>query len=194
MMNIKIGIAATLLMVGATSGCVLPIVNETGEAQPAIVSVVDSSQQNYEVQPIVLTVDGRAVPKAGVAIPVNGDGPSDRNYEAGTVIASPALRPAAWDFAVAPGQRKIGLIFAIPGKGLLNWIVNTAAKGSDATGVTLPLVGGCQYEIAVNLTTVGGRDFEPIVRQVRPIPSQMGFPAAAACPRASSVPISLIRD
>jgi hypothetical protein len=181
-------------LVFALSACVSPVVNETGDAQPAILSVVDSSQENYEVQPIVLTIDGRSVRKAGVAIPTDGSGPSDRDYPAGTVIATPALRPAAWDFAVAPGQRNIGLIFAIPGKGLLNWIVNTRAKGSEAIGVTLPLVGGCQYQIAVNLTTLGGRDFEPIVRYVRPIPQQMGLPAAANCPRASSVPISLTKD
>ena len=193
-MNMKTRRIGVFALIASTSGCVSTIVNETGDAQPAVLSIVDSSQQNFEVQPIVLTIDGRAVPKAGVAIPVNGDGPSDRDYSAGTVIASPSLRPAAWDFAVAPGQRKVGLIFAIPGNGLLNWIVNTAAKGSDATGVTLPLVGGCQYEIAVKLTTLGGRDFEPIVRQVRPIPVQMGLPAATNCPVATSVPISLIRD
>jgi hypothetical protein len=192
--EMKYGSIALFACIVALGGCVSTIVNDTGEAQPAIVSVVDSSQQNYQVQPIVLTVDGRSVPKAGVAIPVDGSGSSFRDYEAGTVIATPALRPAGWDFAVAPGQRKIGLIFAIPGNGLLNWIVNTRAKGSDATGITLPLVGGCQYEIVVNLTTLGGRDFEPIVRQVRPIPTQMGLPAATSCPRASSVPIGLIKD
>ena len=178
----------------ALSGCVTPIVNDTDVDQPAIVSIVDASQENFEVQPIILTIDGQTPKKAGVAIPVDGSGPSDRNYPAGTVIATPALRPAAWDFSVAPGQRKIGLIFAIPGGGLLNWVVNMGARGSKATGVSLPVEAGCQYQIAVKLTTLGGRDFEPIVRYVRPIPTTMGLPAATSCPRASDVPISLIMD
>ena len=189
----------TLGLVGVTSvfaltGCVTPIVNETDVDRPAIVSIVDASQENFDVQPIVLTIDGRTPRRAGVAIPVDGSGPSDRDYPAGTVIATPALRPAAWDFSVAPGQRKIGLIFAIPGGGLLNWVVNMGARGSEATGVTFPVEAGCQYQIAVKLTTLGGRDFEPIVRYVRPIPNSMGLPAAASCPRASDVPIRLIMD
>lgn len=186
-----LGIVASCCL---TTACVSPVLNETDVPTPAVVSVVDSPQQNYEVQPIVLTIDGRTPRNAGVAVPMDGSGPMDRNYPAGTVIATPALRPAAWSFAVAPGQRNIGLIFAIPGNGLLNWIVNTAAKGSEATGVTLPVMAGCEYQIAIKLTTVGGRDFEPIVRYVRPIPTQMGLSPATSCPNATDVPISLTKD
>jgi hypothetical protein len=193
-MHIKIFIPVIVASCCLITACVSPVLNETDVPSPAVVSVVDASQQNYEVQPIVLTIDGRTPPKAGVAVPVNGSGPMDRNYPAGTVIATPALQPAGWSFAVAPGQRNIGLIFAIPGNGLLNWLVNTAAKGSEATGVTLPVVAGCEYQIAIKLTTLGGRDFEPIVRYVRPIPTQMGLRPATSCPNATDVPISLTKD
>jgi hypothetical protein len=174
------------------AGCVTPVVNETGTSQPAIVSVVDDRGENYGVQPIVLTIDGRKPRGSGVAIPVDGSGSSDRNYEAGTVLASPPLLPAAWDFAVAPGTREIGLIFAVPGRELFNWAVVTRGKGSEATGVSIDVQPGCQYEIATKLTLVGGRDYEPIVRYVRPIPTQMGLPAAASCPQARDVQIRLI--
>ena len=193
MHNKTLGLAS-VASVFALTGCVTPIVNETDVDQPSIVSIVDASQENFDVQPIVLTIDGSTPRRAGVAIPVDGSGASDRNYPAGTVIATPPLRPAAWDFSVAPGQRKIGLVFAIPGGGLINWVVNTAGRGSEATGRTLPVEAGCQYQIAVKLTTMGERDFEPIVRYVRPIPTTMGLPAATSCPRASDVPISLIMD
>jgi hypothetical protein len=185
---------AIILAGVVTSGCVSNVKNETTVSQPAIVTLVDSSQQNFEVQPIVLTIDGLAPRKAGVAVPLDGSGSSNRDYTAGTIVATPALRPAAWDFAIAPGQRNIGLIFAIPGNGLLNWFVNTAGRGSEATGINLVVEAGCQYAIAVKLTTLGGRDFEPVVSYVRPIPAQMGLPAAASCPRASEVPISLSRS
>jgi hypothetical protein len=166
--------------------------NETGVAQPAVVSVVDDSTENYGVQPIVLTIDGKTPSRSGVAIPLDGSGSNNRDYSAGTVLATPSLRPASWDFAVAPGQRQIGLVFAIPGREILNWAAITRARGSEATGVAIDVEAGCQYQIAAKLTLIGGRDYEPLVRYVRPIPAQMGLPAAASCPNARDVPIRLI--
>jgi hypothetical protein len=44
----------------------------------------------------------------------------------------------------------------------------------------------------VKLTVLGGREYEPVVQWVRPIPAQMGLPAAQSCPQASNVPVTLL--
>ncbi len=178
----------------ALSGCVTPVSNETNVAQPAVVSFTDATQEGFEVQPILMTIDGIAPRKAGVAAPINGSGPMDRDYGVGTIIASPALRPAAWDFAVEPGKRQLGILFAVPGNGLLNLLAVTRGRSSEAVGLSVDVVAGCQYQIAVKLTVAGGRDYEPVVQWVRPIPNQMGLAAATSCPSPSAVGISVIKS
>ena len=178
----------------ALTGCVTPVANETNIANPAVISFTDASQAGFEVQPILMTIDGVAPRKAGVAAPINGSGPSDRNYGVGTIVASPALRPAGWDFAVAAGNRQLGLLFAVPGNGLLNLFAVTRGQSSEATGLSIDVMSGCQYQIAVKLTVLGGRDYEPVVQWVRPIPTQMGLPAAADCPLPRDVNVALIKS
>lgn len=175
-------------------GCVTPVMNETNVAEPAVISFTDAAQAGFEVQPILMTIDGVVPRKAGVAAPSNGSGSSNRDYDVGTVIASPPLRPAGWDFAVAPGSRKLGILFAVPGSGLLNLFAVTRGQSSEATGLAIDVVPGCQYQIAIKLTVLGGRDYEPVVQWVRPIPAQMGLPAASNCPSPSDVSVALIQS
>ena len=184
----------TVSAIFGLTGCVTVVPNDTSVPNPAVISFTDAAQSGFEVQPILMTIDGIAPRKAGVAASINGSGPSDRDYGVGTIVASPPLRPAAWDFAVEPGNRNLGLLFAVPGRGLLNLALVTRGRGSEATGLSIDVVPGCQYQIAVKLTVLGGRDYEPVVQWVRPIPTQMGLPAALECPAPSQVPLALTRN
>ena len=183
-----------LSALGGLYGCVTPVVNETSSANPAVISFTDAAREGFEVQPIMMTIDGVAPRRAGVAPPLNGSGSSNRDYDVGTIVASPPLRPAGWDFAVAPGNRQLGVLFAVPGSGLLNLFAITRGQGSEATGMSINVVPGCQYQIAVKLTVLGGREYEPVVQWVRPIPAQMGLPAAANCPSASDVTVVVTKS
>jgi hypothetical protein len=184
--------ASSLAVTTLLAACATTIVNDTGTPQPAVITLTDDSGENYGVQLIIQEIDGVAPNGAGVQLGMNGTGPMDNDYGLGTTIAEPPLRPARWDFAVAPGERKIGMTFAIPGDEFANWAVVTRGRGSEATGMVISVVPGCQYQIAAKLTLIGGTDFEPIVRWVRPIPTSYGLPAATSCPRADDVSIRLM--
>ena len=175
------------------AGCAVRVPDKVSTTQPALVSLVDTTGQAGGVQLIVLAIDGAVPPKAGPVIDPS-KGAADRTYEPGTVISKPALRPARWDFAVDAGTRELSLVFALPAGDLLNLLAVTRAKGSDATGLRINVVPGCQYQIAATLTVLGGRDIRPEVRLVRPIPGQFGLPPATSCPAARDVTVALVRS
>ena len=185
---------AALLAAMFLVGCAVKLPQDKlSTAQPALITLIDTSGQDGGVQLIVLAIDGAVPPKAGPYIDPSIGGPADRTYPAGTVISRPPLRPARWNFAVDAGTRELSLVFAVPGKDLLNLLAVTRARGSDATGLRITVQAGCEYQIAATLTVVGGRDPRPEVRSVRPIPSQFGLPAASSCPASRDVPVTLVR-
>lgn len=186
-------LAAVVLAATALAGCAVKLPDRLATTQPAVITLIDTAGQDGGVQLIVLAIDGAAPPKAGPYIDPSVGGPADRTYPAGTVISRPQLRPARWNFAVDAGTRELSLVFAVPGKDLLNLLAVTRARGSDATGLRITVQPGCEYQIAATLTVVGGRDPRPEVRNVRPIPSQFGLPAATSCPAARDVPVTLVR-
>lgn len=186
-------LAAVVLAATALAGCAVKLPDKLATTQPAVITLIDTAGQDGGVQLIVLAIDGAVPPKAGPYIDPSVGGPADRTYPAGTVISRPQLRPARWNFAVDAGTRELSLVFAVPGKDLLNLLAVTRARGSDATGLRITVQPGCEYQIAATLTVVGGRDPRPEVRNVRPIPSQFGLPAATNCPASRDVPVTLVR-
>ena len=189
----KISIAA-LGSLSLLLGCAVQVPDKLSSSQPALISLADATGEAGGVQLIVMAIDGARPGKAGPVIDASKGGPSDRSYEAGTVISQPPLRPSRWDFAVDPGSRDLSLLFAVPGKDLLNLLAVTRAQGSEATGLRINVVPGCQYQIAATLTVLGGREIRPEVRWVRPIPSQFGLPAAVTCPARQDVLVTLVRS
>ncbi len=187
-------LAAVVLASMTLSGCAVKLPDKLSTAQGAVITLIDTAGQDGGVQLIVLTIDGAVPPKAGPYLDPSVGGPADRTYPAGTVVSRPPLRPARWNFAVDAGTRELSLVFAVPGRDLLNLLAVTRARGSDATGLRITVQPGCEYQIAASLTAAGGRDPRPEVRNVRPIPSQFGLPAAANCPTSRDVPVTLVRS
>ena len=186
-------LAASAMASIALAGCAVKLPDKLSTTQPALISLIDTAGQAGGVQLIVLSIDGEVPPKAGPVIDPSKGGPADRTYPAGIVISQPPLRPNRSDFAVDAGTRELALVFAVPGKDLLNLLAVTRGKSSDATGVRITVQPGCQYQIAASMTVFGGRDVRPEVRLVRPIPAQFGLPAAAGCPAPRDVPVTLVR-
>ena len=190
----RLHVAAAVLVPIVMAACAVKLPDKVSTAQPALISLIDIAGQDGGVQLIVLTIDGTVPPKAGPVIDASKGGPADRRYEAGTVISRPALRPARWDFAVDAGTRELSLLFAMPARDLLNLLAVTRGKGSEATGIRINVLPGCQYQIAASLTVLGGREIRPEVRLVRPIPAQFGLPAAARCPASTDVAVETVRS
>lgn len=178
----------------ALSACATTV-DPRGIANPAVVSVYDVDPESDAVHLIVVSIDGQRPPGAGPAPRADGtSGSFAGEFEAGTLLGKPAPRPNRWSFAVEPGVRRIGLMFAIGEDGFVNYLFNTGLRGSDATGVQLNLQPGCEYVLYAQLTTIGGRDYVPRAITVRPIPQNYGLPAAVSCPNARDVDVALIRD
>ena len=187
-------LAAVVWASTALIGCAVKLPDKLATTQPAVITLIDTAGQAGGVQLIVVAIDGAVPPKAGPYLDPSVGGPADRKYPAGTVISQPPLRPARWNFAVDAGTRELSMVFAIPGKDLLNLLAVTRARGSDATGLRITVQAGCEYQIAATLTVAGGRDPRPEVRNVRPIPSQFGVPAASTCPAPRDVAVALVRS
>jgi len=185
--SLAIALAALLL-----GGCAIRLPEASAIADAAVLTLDEANLSTDGVQLIVHDIDGRRPEKAGPV--ASGDRITAAEYSPGTVVSQPPLRPARSSFAVAPGERRIGLIFAVPGSGLLNLLAVTRARGSEATGISLVMAPGCQYIISAKLTLATGRDFKPEVRTVRPIPAQFGVKPAVSCPSPRDVVITVLRD
>ena len=178
---------------GTLSGCATTMPEAAGLRDAAVLSVQTSGTNVDGVQLIVFDIDGKRPEGFGPAPKTQGSSSSADEYGTGTVISQPPLTPRRTDFALAPGTRRIGLIFAVPGSALLNLAIVTRGRSSEATGIELDVVAGCQYTVAAKLTLASGRDYRPEVRAVNPAPARYGVAAAATCPTARDVRITLVR-
>ena len=192
----RVATAAALvaMAVAALAGCAAPRMPEAAAiARPALVSLFDSQGSADGVQLIVHAIDGRRPAGAGRAKSSSGSALAGEDDTPGTIIAQPPLRPGRWDFAVEPGSRRLDLIFAVPGSAWLNLAAVTRGRGSEATGIEIETVAGCQYLLAAKLTVASGRDYAPEVRLVRPIPATYGLPRSETCPQAREVAVRIVR-
>ncbi len=183
-------VAAAVLL----GGCATRLPEASGLVDAAVLTMADANLSTDGVQLILHSIDGVRPERAGPAPRTSGGGASPDEYEPGTVVSQPPLRPGRWDFAVAPGTRRVSMIFAVPGSGLLNLAVVTRGRGSEATGVSIDVVPGCQYTLGAKLTLLSGRDYQPELRGVRPIPTSYGVKPAASCPAPRDVPLRILRD
>ena len=183
-------LAAVLMLVG----CATPLPEAAKLTDAAVITVADANLGTDGVQLIVHSIDGVRPERAGPARRGDGSSAAAEDDEPGTVISQPPLRPARSDFAVAPGTRRVAMIFAVPGSGLLNLALITRGRGSEATGVALDVVPGCQYTLGAKLTLATGRDYRPEIRGVRPIPASYGVKPAASCPAPRDVALRVLRD
>lgn len=186
-----LAVVAALLGIG---GCATRLPEAGSLTDAAVLTVADANLSTDGVQLIVHSIDGTRPERAGPAPRSDGGSSRAGDYEPGTVVSQPPLRPGRWDFAVAPGSRRVSMIFAVPGSGLLNLAAVTRGRGSEATGVAIDVLPGCQYTLGAKLTVLSGRDYQPELRGVRPIPASYGVKPAGSCPAPRDVALRILRD